>query len=72
MSTQIDPIKRHKLYLGGPHMKKQEWQQAFTYSKANATTAQVTTIPSSMFQPSRRYDPGCKTIPKSRIYKTVK
>ena len=39
-----------------------------TYSNAKATSAQVTTIPSRMFQPSRQNDPGCKMIPKSTIY----
>ena len=41
-----------------------------TYSKAKATRAQVTTIPSRIFHPSLKYDPGCKIMPKSRIYKS--
>ena len=40
---------------------------AYTYSKANATRAQVTTMPSRMFHPSLQKEPGCNTMPWSTI-----
>lgn len=38
------------------------------YLKAKATRAQMTTVASSMFQMSLKYEPGCKINPKSIIY----
>ncbi|TNN83482.1 hypothetical protein EYF80_006463 [Liparis tanakae] len=46
---------------------REEDSRGETYVKAKATRAPLTTIKSRMFHKSRKYEPWCKTSPRSTI-----
>lgn len=64
MQSEIDfnHLSLWKIQLKGTDLKL----------KPNETAAHITTTASMMFQNSRKYEPGCKMMPKSRICKYYK